>query len=138
VNLRPFILVDGVAFSITPEQLLAQLGRPLRQERNDVGLNEWDYGEEVYRFQDSGRLEEVTKRASAIHVEGVAVPFSSLQGFVAAHDPAVFERAGFVVSPRYGLAFAPESPNWVTALAKHCIGTWEEIRITSATGPKRA
>ena len=44
-----------------------------------------------------------------------------------AHDGEAFERAGFVVSPRWGLAFAPDCPDWVTALASHCIPTWRAL-----------
>jgi hypothetical protein len=33
-------------------------------------------------------------------------------------DSAAFERAGFVVSPKFGLAFAPESPTWVDGLGQ--------------------
>ena len=44
-----------------------------------------------------------------------------------AHDGQVFERAGFVVSPRFGLAFVPAEPDWVTALAAHCVDTWRAL-----------
>ena len=41
--------------------------------------------------------------------------------------PAAFVRAGFLVSPRFGLAFVPDQPDWVTALAAHCIGAWRAL-----------
>ena len=86
-----------------------------------------DYGDVVYRFQDSGRLEEITQEAEVVTLGKVAVPFASLAGFIRAQDPDAFERAGFLVSPGFGLAFDPGEPFWVTALARHCIPEWEAL-----------
>jgi hypothetical protein len=128
VKLVPFVRVDDVAFSLTPEDLRTRKGARLLCGCNDVGLEEMDYGDAVFRFQASGRLEEVTKRASLIQLPQAAVPLPFLQGFLREHDPASFERGGFIVSPRFGFAYAPASPEWVTALAEHCIETWRCIR----------
>ncbi len=127
MRLDPFVSVDGLPFTTTPQQLRALRGAPQEETRNAVELIELDYGDVVYRFQDSGRLEEVTRRADVIHLGSVSVPFFALQAFIAEHDPDHFERAGFIVSPKYGLAFVPDPSRWVTALAGHCIGTWREI-----------
>ncbi len=102
----------------------------MRRTLNDVALEAFDYGGVVYRFQASGRLEEVTTRAPVVHIGGIAIPFRALAGFVKAQDPDVFERAGFVVSPRFGLAFVPADPDWVTALARHCLLTWHALGST--------
>jgi hypothetical protein len=118
MKLTPFVEVDGLPFSTTREQLSG---------RNSVGLNEMDYGDCVFRFQDCGRLEEITRRAPVVHFGEVAVPFASLEPFIVEHDPAAFERGGFRVSPKYGIAFVPQSPDWVTALASHCIETWRAL-----------
>jgi hypothetical protein len=128
MKIVPFEQVDDVGFSTTPAALLSLKGRPLRTGRNGVGLNELDYGDCIYRFQDSGRLEEVTRRARVVHFGEVAVPFAALRSFVLSQDPQAFERGGFIVSPSYGLAFAPDSPDWVTALARHCIGSWRALQ----------
>ena len=61
--------------------------------------------------------------SSAIQLPHAAVPFAFLEAFILKQDPASFEAAGFIVSPEFGFAFAPDSPHWVTALARHCIGT---------------
>lgn len=127
MRLDPFISVDGLPFTTTPQQLRARLGAPREEGRSAVELNEMDYGDVVYRFQDSGRLEEVTRRADVLHLGSVAVPFFALQAFIAEHDADAFERAGFIVSPRFGLAFVPNPSRWVTALAAHCIGTWRDL-----------
>lgn len=121
MKLTPFKNVDGCAFSISREEVLRLRGAPARQGRNGVGLNELDYGNVVYRFQDCGRLEEVTAQAPVLHIGSVSVPFASLEAFVREQDSSAFMRAGFVVSPRFGLTLDPGEPCWVTALAEHCL-----------------
>lgn len=126
-QLTPFLAFDGIPFSIGLDELIADLGLPYRCRRNAVALNEYDYGHSVYRFQDGGRLEEITKRTPVLQIGAVAVPFAALGEFVRRQDDAAFKRAGFLISPRYGLAFVPEEPDWVTALARHCIPTWRAL-----------
>jgi hypothetical protein len=128
MHLWPYVKVDDTPFDMRRDERVRRRGPPLRSARNAVGLNELDYGDVVFRVQDSGRLEEVTRRAPVLHLGGVAVPFAALHGFVQAHDADAFERAGFIVSPAYGMAFAPQSPDWVTALARHCIATWRALQ----------
>src|SRR5262245_16023390 len=100
MRLEPYLRVDGMTFATSREDVLRARGVPVRQGRNAVGLTELDYDDVVYRFQDSGRLEEVTSRAPLLVMGAVVVPFRSLEAFVRAQDPAAFERAGFVVSPK--------------------------------------
>ncbi|WP_418319959.1 hypothetical protein [Piscinibacter sakaiensis] len=127
MRIDPYLSVDGMPFTISEAALRLQFGAPLEVSRSMVGLNELDYGEAVYRFQDNGRLEEVTKRAHVLHIATVAVPFDTLAAFIAATDPGRFERAGFIVSPRCGIAFVPAQGPWVTALARHCIDSWRSL-----------
>jgi len=127
MRLTPYVQVDDTPFTATPELVLARHGAPLRRQRNAVALHELDYGDAVFRFQDGGRLEEVTRRAPVLYLGALDVPFAGLHDFVRAHDGQVFERAGFVVSPRFGLAFVPGEPDWVTALAAHCLDTWRAL-----------
>lgn len=128
MHLEPYTRVDGLPFTASREDVLRRHGPPLSEERNGVGLTALDYGGMVLRFQDGGRLEEVTARAEVLHLGTVAVPFRDLADFVRANDAAVFDRAGFLVSPLYGIAFVPGEPCWVTALARHCLGEWEALR----------
>jgi hypothetical protein len=127
MKLLPFIQVDSTPFSASRESILAERGEPARQVRNGVGLNELDYGEVVFRFQDNGRLEEVTMQAPVVYFGNMDVPFRALESFVRREDEFAFDRAGFVVSPKFGLAFDPACPSWVTALARHCIDSWRAI-----------
>lgn len=127
LQLTPFNAFDGIPFSLGVEDLVARLGPPQRYSRSAVGLHEYDYGHSVLRFQDSGRLEEITKRAPVLQLGVVAIPFGALGGFVRGQDDAAFERAGFLVSPAFGLAFVPDEPDWVTALARHCLPAWRAL-----------
>ena len=127
MKLQPFEQVDTVSFSASTDDLLREHGKPWRATRNGVGLNELDYGDVVYRFQDSGRLEEITSRAEVVSIGNVVIPFEMLAAFLRDQDPDAFERAGFLVSPAYGLAFDPSEPFWVTALARHCLPQWRDL-----------
>ena len=127
MKLEPFVSVDETNFSASSRDITNLKGEPLRRVRNDVGLNELDYGDVVYRFQDGGRLEEVTKEAAVVLLGTVAVPFGTLASFIRAHDGAAFERAGFLVSPGFGLAFDPSDACWVTAIARHCVTAWKAL-----------
>ena len=124
MKLDPFVQVDGTPFSASAADILRSRGQPWRSQRNGVGLNELDYGDVVYRFQDCGRLEEITLEAKVVTIGKVAVPFEALAAFLRNQDAAAFERAGFLVSPAFGLAFDPAEPFWVTALASHCLPQW--------------
>lgn len=128
MRLDPYVCVDGLPFSATRDDVIRVHGQPLREGRNEVELTELDYGDVVFRFQDCGRLEEVTSQAKVLNLNAVSVPFPSLKAFVCEQDSAHFERAGFLVSPKFGLAFVPDSPSWVTALARHGVEQWEAMR----------
>jgi hypothetical protein len=127
MRLDPYLSFAGYAFSLQQGDLLKQRGTPLITGRNEVGLNEMDYGDVVLRFQDSGRLEEITAAARVLHLGSIAIPFDHLRPFVLTHDEQVFWRARFMVSPALGLAFDPTEPAWVTALARHCLPEWEKL-----------
>jgi hypothetical protein len=127
MNLEPFVSVDGTPFTSTQGEIVAKRGQPNKRLRNSVGLNEFDYGDVVFRFQDSGRLEEITRLAPVLFIGTQAILFPSLAEFVRRNDASAFERGGFIVSPWFGLAFDPQCPSWVTALAEHCLETWRAM-----------
>jgi hypothetical protein len=127
MDLEPFVRVDRTPFSASREEVVKQWGMAARTCRNDVGLNELDYDSIVFRFQDCGRLEEITLQAPVVHLGNLSVPFAALASFVRANDSSAFERAGFLVSPKFGMAFDPNEPFWVTALAAHCLDAWRDL-----------
>ncbi|MDM0072766.1 hypothetical protein QTH90_00105 [Variovorax sp. J2P1-59] len=127
MKLEPFVRVDETPFSASREEVVRMRGVPARTCRNGIGLHEMDYESVVFRFQDCGRLEEITLQAPVVNIGNVSVPFAALSSFVRTTDPAAFEKAGFLVSPRFGLAFDPDEEFWVTALAAHCLDSWRAI-----------
>jgi hypothetical protein len=127
MKLDPYVRIGDTPFALSREDLLRLRGEPWRAQRNGVGLNEMDYGDVVYRFQDCGRLEEITLESKVVNIGNLAVPFANLAGFLRTHDPETFERAGFLISPQFGLAFDPSEPFWVTALARHCLPAWRSL-----------
>jgi hypothetical protein len=127
MRLQPFVSVDGDSFMSTRDDVLREHGVPAREYRNEIGLTELDYQQVVFRFEDCGRLEEITMQAPVLDLGSLAIPFAHLEAFIREQDPAAFERAGFIVSPAYGVAFDPTEPCWVTALAKHCLAQWEAL-----------
>src|SRR6476646_4766155 len=95
MELKPFVRVDDTAFDLTPQDIVAARGEPLtRRFLPDVRLDELDYGEIVFRFQASGRLEEITKLSPVVVIGTRAIVFPSLAEFVRENDPGVFERSG--------------------------------------------
>lgn len=127
VRLVPYASVDGLPFTASMAEVRQRFGPPLQERRNAVALNELDHGSVVYRFQDNGRLEEVTCEAHEVDLGSHVVPFAGLPAFIRERDPDAFERAGFIVSPAFGLAVVPDDPFWVTALARHCIAAWRAL-----------
>lgn len=127
MQLQPFVQAGELAFTLTAEDIRRRWGAPQREGRNEVALNELDYGHTVLRFQDSGRLEEITTRVPVLELGSVAVPFASLAAFVRAQDPEAFQRMRFTISPRFGLAFDPQEPPWLTFLAAHCLDEWRRL-----------
>jgi hypothetical protein len=131
MTLDPYTEVNGWPFTATSADVRQRHGPPDRQTCNGVGLLELDYGTSVFRFQQGGRLEEVTARAPVLHLPGgVAVPFASLAAFLRRHDAGTFRVGGFFVSPTFGLAFDPSDSNWVTALAAHALPEWRKLEAT--------
>jgi hypothetical protein len=127
MNLHPFVRVDETLFSASREEIVKLRGEPKSASRNSIGLNELDYDSVIYRFQDCGRLEEITLKAPVVNIGNLSVPFAALASFIRSTDSTAFEKAGFLVSPKLGIAFDPDEPFWVTALAAHCIDAWREI-----------
>jgi len=127
MKLIPFVQAGELAFTLSASEIRRRWGAPLYEGRNGVALNELDYGHTVLRFQDNGRLEEITVQVPVLELDTLAVPFASLQGFVQAQDAGCFQRAGFLISPRFGLAFDPREPSWVTLLAAHGLDPWRAL-----------
>lgn len=124
---EPFTKLDHVSLDANREELCSLIGTPLSTGVNRAGLEEFDYGDRVFRFESNGLLSEATIEAKQIELGRVSVPFTHLADFIAANDPHSFEKYGFVVSPAYGIAFDPEHRHWITVLTKRGLEGWTKL-----------
>ena len=107
VKIIPFVRVGDVAFGSDPAAVIGIMGERYTRQVNRIGLTEIDYGTEVYRFDDDAVLVEITVGAPVLELDGKNISYDTLADFLRANDPHAFERAGFMISPRYGIAFDP-------------------------------
>lgn len=123
----PFERVGVIVFSTTQEQLLRTLGPPLQEHHNRACLHEYEYPTEIYRYDQTGQLEEVSFYAVDVFLGNQSVGFQELGAYVRSHDVLTFEGHGFLVSPRFGVAFDPESPCWTTAISRGVVEKWRVL-----------
>lgn len=124
----PFESVGEVKFSDSRKDIIAALGKPDQEVGNCIGLHELKYQNIIYRFDKAGALEEITVHAPVLDLGAVSVPFSVLSAYIHQQDHSAFTKAGFLVSPQFGLAFDPDCPPWVTVITKHSIDLWRAVQ----------
>jgi hypothetical protein len=127
MRIEPFSMLDDVSLSANRDELSQLLGAPVSNNVNRLGLDEFDYGGQVFRFEPSGFLSEVTIKAERVEFGQISVPFTALADFISSNDPDSFEKYGFIVSPAYGVAFDPEHRPWVTVLTRGGLDEWKKL-----------
>lgn len=127
MRIEPFSKLDHVSLDANRDELSRLLGAPLRNNVNQVGLEEYDYGNRVFRFEPNGFLSEVTIEAEQVEFGQVSVPFAVLSQFISSNDPLSFKKYGFIVSPAYGVAFDPEHHSCVTVLTRGGLDAWTKL-----------
>ena len=132
MKLSPYSHVGNVTFGIGPDALVQVAGQPHSQRSNRASETELDYGSIVYRFDSNSTLVEITADSPALELDGYLIPFPLLAGYVREHDQSAFERVGFLVSPRFGIAHDPDCPSWVTAFPEESLDRWRAIGSSSA------
>jgi hypothetical protein len=129
----PYISANAISFGSTYEDVIAKLGGSFSEKRNRLNQRELVYEYSTYRFSDKENvLVEVTLNDEYFMIEGCCldgakVPelaFVNLGYVVAKLDPKSFVKNGFIVSPRYGIAFDPHYPSHVTAFASEELELW--------------
>jgi hypothetical protein len=126
MKVEPYAAIDGVHFGSDQATVTAALGRPDRISQGRDGGTELNYPQLTARFA-SDKLVEVTVDSKAITLGSVIVLFERLEPFLKENDESVFDCMGFIVSPKYGIAFDPEFPSWVTVFPKERLAVWQEI-----------
>jgi hypothetical protein len=61
-------------------------------------------------------------------LEGREIGFADLGFFVAKHDLNSFEASGFVVSPKYGIAFDSHHNHFLTIFCEADLKEWEKLK----------
>ena len=127
MKIEPYKKVGEVSLEVREGELLRDLGDPNSKSTNSIGLVEFDFGSRVFRFDPSGALDEVTIESEVVELESASIAFKYLAARLKAEDAGVFEKYGFIVSPKFGLAFDPEHSPWVTVLTKKGLAAWQKV-----------
>lgn len=124
MKLIPNVSINGILYGASRDDVMVLLGNPIKEivtKRNEIELQ---YPNSRYRF-DTDRLVEVTVNTEAIEIEERTVRFKDLEEFLKGADPEVFDRAGFIVSPRYALSFDSDFPCWITVYPNERTELWK-------------
>lgn len=107
--------------------LINLLGAPEREAKSRIFALEIRYPGSLYRFDSDDVLKEISIDAPELEIKGESVSFEHLGAFLEQRDTEMFERSGFLVSPRYGLAFDQYFPSWVTFFPREDLQLWRAV-----------
>lgn len=103
-------------------------GIPEKEKKSRSGLIELHYANACYRFDGNTKLLiEITADCSVVEFEVASLPFKRLAHYLKQQDPDLFEKVGFVVSPKFGVALDPDFSSWVTVFSKQQLLRWQAI-----------
>ncbi|MCE2573744.1 hypothetical protein [Motilimonas eburnea] len=124
---RPYKSINEIPFDSPESEVIKRCGSPDRTGVNSIGLKELDYGESIYRFDSSGKFVEVTVNLEELALDFEVVQFGELEGYLTKNDVGIFNKFGFLVSPKFGLAFDPDHKHWVTFFRETKLEDWRNI-----------
>jgi len=75
-------------------------------------------------LDEQGKFVEVTANLEYVGLDGNKVRYIHLKEYLTNNDKEVIDVLGFVVSPKYGLAFDPEHKFWVTHFRQSELKEW--------------
>lgn len=126
MKIESFKQLDNITFDIQESEIEAQLN--LNCEIRKVSrLTEYDFGKYIFRFRSDGCLSEVTTDAAVINFGFTIIKFNELKDFLEENDENSYEKVGFIISPKFGLAFDPEFFPWVTFLTHDGLVSWGDV-----------
>ncbi len=127
MKIEPYQSVDGVSFQTSKEDLVAAIGDPQSKKTNRLELEEFDYGSKIYRFTKNDILQEVTIDTESIVLGEKEHSFSDLEQYLKNEDIEAFDCHGFWVSHKFGVAFDPYCPSWITCFTEDGLKEWNKI-----------
>ena len=124
---RPYKSINEIPFDSRESEVIERFGLPDSTGVNSIGLKEYDYGESIYRFDSRGKLVEVTVNLEELALDSQVVKFCELEGYLTKNDVGIFNKYGFLVSPKFGLAFDPDHKHWITFFREAELEDWRNI-----------
>lgn len=127
MKINPYFAANEVAFGSAQSTVITRFGQPLCVGNSYLGDIEFEYRNATFRFcPESQELIEVTADSPILFLENLAVRYEVLLEFLRENDEGLFERIGFFVSPKYGIAFDPDHPSYVSAFPKSELAWWQD------------
>jgi len=131
MRVNPYISVNDILFGSSKSLILDVLGQPIRLGKSRIGDIEMTYDDIIFRLSpDTLELIEVSANAPVLLVENEIGKFEDLPVFLEKNDPDAFQTHGFYVSTRFGIAFDPYFPSWVTAFPSTALSFWQRNKKT--------
>ncbi len=125
--IEAFKKLDNIALDIKETEIESRIKMDCKISKESGKLSEYDFGKYVFRFNEVGNLVEVTADAPIIDFDEKGIGFNKLHSFLMNEDSNVFEKFGFIVSPKYGIAFDPAYFPWVTFLSAEGLQCWQNV-----------
>ena len=126
MNFEAYQSFKSSPFNSNKDELIERFGNPSREKVNNLGWKELDYENFILRLDESGNFVEATSNETVLEVNQKKIDFRDLQDFLKKNDEDTFESYGFVVSPKFGIAFDPHHESWVTFFRKSELVNWKK------------
>jgi len=124
MKFSPFKSINGIPFNYSKDDIIQAIGNPENVTVNNLGWEELNYDEFIFRLDKKGKLVEVTANLENVDLNGIKIQYRHLKEYLSKNDNEVFDRVGFTVSPRFGIAFDSEHQFWVTHFRQSELEGW--------------
>ncbi len=126
MKILPYTEAGGIAFGWNIDPVILKLGNPPTRRTDRLGRQELDYGGIIIRLdKESQKVVEITLDQEELELVSRKILFTELAAYVSECDPSAFESHGFLVSPRFGLAFDSHDRSFLTLFAESELEKWE-------------
>lgn len=126
MRIVPYSNILNISFGSTESAVIKILGDPQRKNESSLGDTELIYSDKIFRFEpENGAFHEATLNSEYFDFLGQEVAFAKLGFLIAKNDLESFEENGFLVSPKYGIAFDPNDRFFLTAFCREDLERWK-------------
>ncbi len=127
MNFEPYSNINNVFLESTTEEVVSVCGAALKQIKSRLGKIELVYPNLIVRFNMAGtHVQEISFSSEYLKINGFELSFAELGYFIGKNDADSLQSSGFIVSPKYGLAFDPCDKFWITAFLRADLKEWIE------------